>query len=87
MRQDEITWACETCEGQPTFDHSDFIKHAQEVHGLPENGKGQRSMLMHGDGAKSYFSIYRWQFETFTAQQKIVSQRTGEDAAFWEAMG
>lgn len=87
MPQDEITWVCETCEGQPTFDHPGFVKHAQKVHGVPKDAKGKCTMLMHGDGAKSYFSTYRWQFETFAAQQKIVSQRTGEDAAFWEAMG
>lgn len=87
MATDEITWACETCEGQPTFDHAGFTEHLQTVHGLPKTTTGTRTMLMHADGAKSYSTTYRWQFENFSAQQRIVSQRTGEDAAFWEAMG
>ena len=82
-----ITWTCEKCEGNPTFEHADFIKHAAEVHSLPKDAKGQRTMLMHMDGTKWFASSYRWEFADFSAVQSIRTPRTGEDAAFWEAMG
>lgn len=87
MPREQITWACETCDGQPTFDHDEFVKHAQTVHGLAKDAKGKRSMMMHADGAKFFSTIYRWEFDNFSAQQKITTQRTGADAAFWEDAG
>lgn len=87
QEKETIIWTCEGCQGNPTFEHADFIKHAAEVHNLPKDAKGQRTMLMHIDGDKWFASSYQWQFAGFIAVQSIRTPRSAEDAAFWEAMG
>jgi hypothetical protein len=84
--KDSIVWVCETCEGQPTFEHAAFVQHAQEVHGLAKDATGKRSMMMHGDGKEFYWTTYRWKFEGWSAQQKITNVRRGADKAYWEDM-
>lgn len=52
-------WKCLECEGEPEFEHGEFMKHLQDVHGIDtKTAKGSRTMLMHLDGRKWYQSNY-----------------------------
>jgi hypothetical protein len=65
-QRQKVTWSC-SCDGSPEFGPSDFIKHARDVHHIPEGTKGTGQALMHGDGRDFFVWIYAWTFEGFEA--------------------
>jgi hypothetical protein len=85
--QEEQAFFCVTCQKELGV-HAEAIKHIQEVHALPPHSKFNKQMTMHMDGAKWYSSTY---LLTSADKPEVVlqlcvrNQRTGADAAFWDA--
>lgn len=69
-------YKCLSCESQPTFDHSNMMKHLTEKHGInTKNKKGKREPIMHMDGIDFYIWHYKWTVDGVAFLQKTCNKR------------
>lgn len=74
------TWVCRTCEGEPTFDHKEFIEHLKKVHNIdPKTAQGTRTMTMHLDGRDWYQTNYDVVIEGLKFINQVRNERTRND--------
>ena len=45
-----ITWICKECEGGPSFNNNDFVKHAREIHGIEPGTRYNKTGVVFLDG-------------------------------------
>lgn len=74
-----VKWYCLSCEGEPVFEHDEFVEHVRVTHGIPSSAKGQRRMLQHMDGRDFYGSRYEWTIGTIKAIEDTHDEREADD--------
>jgi len=83
MKRDEFNiWKCLACEGQPEFEHQQFIEHLEQVHGVLKDAKGikgERDMRMHLDSQEYFESTYEWTINDLKFMQYVRCQRASDD--------
>lgn len=73
-------WKCLACDKQPEFEHKQMMEHLRSAHQIDtKNTKGNRSMLMHMDGADWFSCQWEWEINGMKFIQKTVSPRGKSD--------
>ena len=80
----EEHWLCQSCDSQQEparRSRADMMAHLREAHGFTASPiHGKRSLVMHLDEARAYFSTYEWTLDLGADKQdalKLFQYETG----------